>query len=144
MNTFIICYTMSNFSLENTSKLLVIVIRYFKSFPLDGMDGFIVHIQYHGPLTRYIKLRVPHAPGMPGTFSPPLWVSDPDMHYGTCVMHVPWCMPASLTSGFLWCLWQGKRAQHSRRMRTRNFTYLARGPWLLSYHWPSYHIKSMG
>ena len=24
------------------------------------------------------------------------------MHYGTCVTHVPWCMPGSLTSGFLW------------------------------------------
>ena len=25
----------------------------------------------HGPLARYVKLRVAHAPGMPGTFSPP-------------------------------------------------------------------------
>ena len=38
---------------------------------------------------RYAKLRVAHAPGMPGTFSrhwfkrKPL-VSDPGMHYGTC------------------------------------------------------------
>ena len=24
----------------------------------------------HGPLTRYVKLQVAHAPGMPGTFSP--------------------------------------------------------------------------
>ena len=29
-------------------------------------------------------------------------VSDPDMHHGTCVTHVPWCMPVSLTTGFLW------------------------------------------
>ena len=43
----------------------------------------------HGPLTRYAKLRVAHAPGMPGTFSPPSLVSDPDMHHGTCVTHVP-------------------------------------------------------
>ena len=42
------------------------------------------------------------APGMPGTFSPSPQVSDPDMHHGTCVTHVPWCMPGSLTSGFLW------------------------------------------
>ena len=27
--------------------------------------------QLHGPLTRYAKLRVAHAPRMPGTFSPP-------------------------------------------------------------------------
>ena len=27
---------------------------------------------YHGPLTIYVKLGVAHAPGIPGTFSPPL------------------------------------------------------------------------
>ena len=48
------------------------------------------------------KIAGAHAPGMPGTFSPPLDASDPDMHHGTCVTHVPWCMPWSLTSGFLW------------------------------------------
>ena len=42
-------------------------------------------IDMHGSLTRYVKLRVAHAPGMPGTFSPPLWTRDPDMHHGTCV-----------------------------------------------------------
>ena len=56
----------------------------------------------HGSLARYVKLWVAHAPGMPGTFSPPLRISDPDMHHGTCMTHVPWCMPGSLTSGFLW------------------------------------------
>ena len=49
-----------------------------------------------------------HAPGMPGTFSPSPQVSDPDMHHGTCVTHVPWCMPGSLTSSFLWNRWRGK------------------------------------
>ena len=47
----------------------------------------------NGPLARYIKLRVAHATGMPGMFSPPPRVSDPDMHHGTlhgarAVMHV--------------------------------------------------------
>ena len=45
---------------------------------------------------------------MAGTFSPPQRVSDPDMHHGTCVTHVPWCMPGSLTSGFLWSRCRGK------------------------------------
>ena len=27
------------------------------------------------------------------------WVSDPGMHHGTCVTHVPWCMSESLTHG---------------------------------------------
>ena len=45
---------------------------------------------------------------MLGTFPPPPRVSDPDMHHGTCLTHVPWCMPGSLTSGFLWSRWRGK------------------------------------
>ena len=50
-------------------------------------------------------------------------VSDLDMHHGTCVTHVPWCMSGSLISGG-----RGKRSRYSRRMRTCNFSYLARGP----------------
>ena len=54
------------------------------------------------------KIAGAHAPGMPGTFSPPRWVSDLDMHHGTCVTHVPWCMSGSLSSGFLWSRPRGK------------------------------------
>ena len=60
-------------------------------------------------LARYIILWVAHAPGMPGTFSPPPRVSDPDMHHGTSVTHVPRWMPRSLTSGFLWSRRRRKR-----------------------------------
>ena len=35
------------------------------------------------------KIARAHAPGMSGTFSPQPRVSDPDMHHGTCVAHVP-------------------------------------------------------
>ena len=80
-----------------------------------------VHTTWHGPLARYVKLRVAHAPGMPGTFSAPLRVSDPDMHHRTCVKHVPWCMSGSLSSGFLWSRWRGKRSRHSRRMHNTKF-----------------------
>ena len=66
--------------------------------------------QYNGPFTRYVTLRVAHAPRMPGVFSPLLLVSDPDMHHGTCVTHVPGYMPESLTSHFLW-------SRHTRRVR---------------------------
>ena len=75
----------------------------------------------HGPLTRYQKFRVAHALGMPGTFSPSLRVSDPDMHNGACVTHVPWCMPGSFITGFLWNQWRGKCSRHSRRMRNPQF-----------------------
>ena len=33
---------------------------------------WVAETWHHGPLTRYIKLWVAHALGMPGTFSPPL------------------------------------------------------------------------
>ena len=56
-----------------------------------------------------------------GNVSPSPRVSDPDMHYGTCVTRVPWCMPGSLTSSFLWSQWQGKRSRHSQRMHNPQF-----------------------
>ena len=86
----------------------------------------------NGPLTRYVKLLVAHALGMPGTFSSPVRVSDPDMHHGTCVTHVPWCMPVSLTSGFLWSRWRGKRSRHSRRMRNPQFYISGKRPMVLT------------
>ena len=52
-------------------------------------------------LTRYAKLGFAHAPP----------------HHGTCVTHVPWCIPGSLTSCFLWSRWREKRSWHSRRLR---------------------------
>ena len=76
---------------------------------------------HNGPLARYVKLRAAHAPGMLGTFSPPLRVSDPDMHHGTCVMYVPWFISGSLTSGFRWSRWRGERSRHSWRMRNPQF-----------------------
>ena len=88
----------------------------------------ISHGICHWPLTRYAKLWVAHAPGMPGTFSPPSLVIDPDMHHGTCLTHVPWCMSGSLTCGFLWNRWRGKRSRHSRRMRNPKFCVSGKRP----------------
>ena len=65
---------------------------------------------------------------MPRTFSPPPRVSDPDMHHGTCVTHVPWCMPVSLTSSFLWSWWRGKHSRYSRRMRNPQFYVSCKSP----------------
>ena len=66
-------------------------------------------------------------------------VSDPGMHHGTCVMHVPWCMSGSLTLG------GGKNVPGiPGACATRNFTYLARGPWrwgrIISPHWRQAHL----
>ena len=54
----------------------------------------------------------------------PRRVSDPDMHHGACVTHVPWCMPGSLTSG-------GGGGENvpgiCNACATRNFAYQVRG-----------------
>ena len=76
-------------------------------------------------------MRVAHAPGMPGTFARH-WLkrksifSDPGMHHGTCITHVPCCMSGSLTRD------GGENVPGiPGACATRNITYLARGPWLL-------------
>ena len=90
-----------------------------------------IHILYifynrHGPLAKYIKSRVAHAPGMPVTFSPQPRISG--THNGTCVMHIPWCMLGSLTSSFLWSQWWEKRSRHSQRMRNPQFYVSGKRP----------------
>ena len=81
-----------------------------------------------GALTRYPRLLVARAPGMPGTFSPPptskkTLVSDPGIHHGTCATHLPWCMSGSLTRGV------GENVPGiPGAWATRNFAYLIRGP----------------
>ena len=104
----------------------------------DFFDLTLLHLLsdmiFHGPLARCAKLPVVHAPGMAGTFSPPLWVSDPDMHHGTCVAHVPPYMPGSLPSGFLWSPWWGKRSWHSRCMRKPQFSVSGKRPMEVLYH----------
>ena len=106
------------------------VIHYFKhESSVTGISYTrTLNCKIHGPLTRYAKLRVAHAPGMPGTFSPPSLVIDPDMHHGTCLTHVPWCMSGSITSGSLWNRWRGKRSRHSRRMRNPQFCVSGKRP----------------
>ena len=87
------------------------------------------------PLIRYVYLRVVHAPGMPGTFSPPPQVSDPDMHRGKCVT------PGSLTSCFLWSRWRGKRSRHSWYMCSLQFCVSGKRP--ISLHRLLYRFSSI-
>ena len=55
-------------------------------------------------------------------------VSDPDMHHSMCMMHVSWCMPGSLTSGFLWGRWWGKHSRHSQCMHKPQFCVSGKRP----------------
>ena len=122
-----------NHSLTRSLLQWVVVVSFFTdrnymwSRHIIMSSQIIPQINHNGPLTRYAKLRVTHAPGMPGTCSPhrllrkPL-VSDPGMH------HVPWCMSGSLTRG------GGENVPGA--CATRNFMCLARGPW--PHHRPTY------
>ena len=79
---------------------------------------------------QYKLNRKKFAPGMPGTFSLPPRISDPDMHHGDCVTHVLWCMPGLLTSGFHLKLVSGKTfSVILAHAQTWNFMYLVRVLW---------------
>ena len=83
----------------------------------------------NGPLTRYVKLQVAHAPGMPGTFPPPPISKETNSQRSRHASRHVRDARAVMHVGIAHLRWRGKRSRHSRRMRTRNFTYLARGPW---------------
>ena len=72
---------------NDANKVIYMVMRIFRSIALhSGWKGVKMPLRrlddtplykpmltqwwHHGPLTTYVKLRVAHAPGMPGTFSP--------------------------------------------------------------------------
>ena len=60
------------------------------------------------------------------------------MHHSTCITHVLWCMPESLTSGLLCSQWWGKCSLHSRLMHSPQFYVSGKRPmvtvcWL---RWP--------
>ena len=82
---------------------------------------------YSWAFTRHAQLRVAHDTGMTGTFystSKKPQVSDPGMHHGTYVTHVPWYMVGWLTRR-----WRGKRSQHSRRMSNPQFYVSGKRPY---------------
>ena len=93
------------------------------------------HCSFHrcmnGPLARYVKLWVAHAPGMPETFSPPPTSKETasyrsrqtsrHVRNACAVMHVGIANP-----------WRrGNVPGIPGACATRNFTYLTRGPWPL-------------
>ena len=83
---------------------------------------------YNGPLTRYVKLLVAHAPGIPGTFSPPPTsketASQRSRHASRHVRHARAVMHVGITNP----RWRGKRSRHSRRMRNPQFYVSGKRP----------------
>ena len=53
-----------------------------------------------------------------------LLISDPGIHHGTCVTHVPWCISGSLTRGG-----EENVPGIPGACATRNIMYLVRCPW---------------
>ena len=88
----------------------------------------------HGPLTSYVKLRVAHALGVPGTFSPPpnsmetaslrFRYASRHVRHAHAVMHV----------GIAKSRWRWKRSRHSRRMRNPQFYVSEKRSMLLHNH----------
>ena len=106
---------------------------------VEKLSLLFLRLVLHGPLARYVKLRVVHASEMLGTFSPPSRISDPDMHHD---MHVPWCMPGLLTSSFLWSRWRAKRSRHSRRLCNAELYVSGNRPVLYSPHIMWFHLRN--
>ena len=80
---------------------------------------------YYGPLARYVKLRVAHAPGMPGTFLP--------RHRG---LTIPTCITAHTWLAVSFEVGGGENVPGiPGACATRNFMYLVRGPWPLVVQW---------
>ena len=78
-----------------------------KKYTLSGFVVFWFHSVLHMPWASYQIRKIagcacarnagnvfPHC-----RFQRKPLVSDPGMHHGTCVTHVPWCMSGSLTCG---------------------------------------------
>ena len=72
--------------------------------------------EIYGPLARYVKLRVAHAPGMPGTFSPPPTsketTSSRSRHASRHVRHARTVKHVGIANPW----WRGNGSRHSRRM----------------------------
>ena len=66
-NQFIIVFYVILCLPQELCWYIVIRTRYFQWGMGHGLTAFL----NHGPLARYVKLWVVHAPGMPGTFFPP-------------------------------------------------------------------------
>ena len=110
-----------HFAIQNCSNPCGFYLKFVKLQSQSYLN--LLPLMWHGPLAGYVKLRVTHAPGMAGTFSSPLRVSDPGMHHDTFVTYVPWCIAVSFEVG------GGKNVPGiPGACATRNFSYLARGP----------------
>ena len=92
----------------------------------------------HGPPTRYIKLRVAHAPGMPGAFSPPPTSIETACYRPRHASRHVRRARAVMYVGIANPRWQGKL---SRRMRNPQFYVSGKRPIeIQTCWWPFYRF----
>ena len=86
------------------------------------------HIISKGPLTRYVKLWIAHALGVPGRFSPPTTsketLAQHAQHASRHVRHAHALMHVGIAN----LRWPGKRSWHSRHMRNPQFYVSGKRP----------------
>ena len=108
-------------------KLIVVIFTYLVLVYILIYDRFDTWVCW-AFILQWASYKMHKIAGCACAGSPLPRISDPDMHHGTCVTHVPWCMPRRLTSGFLWSWWRGKRSRHSRRMYNPQFGVSGKRP----------------
>ena len=82
----------------------------------------------HGSLTRYTKLRFAHAPGMPGTISPPPTSKETASQRSRHAPRHVRDARAVMHFGIANPRWRGKHSRHSRRMRNSQFCVPGKRP----------------
>ena len=107
-------------SVSQTNTRQNIHTKYTGAMPSNDTDRMVMRWCY-GPLARYAKLRVAHAPGSPGTFSLPPTLKETaslqsrhasrHVRHARAVMHVGIAKPR----------WRGKRSRQFRRMLNPQF-----------------------
>ena len=79
------------------------------------------HFISNGPHTRYVKLRVAHAPGMPGTFFPPPILKETASYRSQPASRHVRDARAVMYVGIANLRCRGKRSRHSQRMHNPQF-----------------------
>ena len=99
----------------------------------------------YGPLTRYVKLRVAHAPGMPGKFSPPPTSKETaSKRFRHTPRHVREARTV-LHVGIANLRWREKRSRDSQRMRNPQFYVSGKRPMVEKYKFvANYDIAGLG
>ena len=125
------CLTWENNFHANISNYLLFILMYFPGIMTSILVIHVknIHVvQIHEILARRVKLWVAHAPGMPGTFSPPPTsketCSKQSQHASRHVRDARAVMQVGIANP----RWRVKRSRHSWHMRNPQFYVSGKRP----------------